>query len=129
MNLQKKQLLSRVEELPEGSTLKFQFEQEGIQREGFVAHVQGRFVAYENVCRHLPLSLDYADNRFFTPDGRNFICQTHGAVYDPLTGVCLEGPCPGTKLKRLELEIENGQIWLRKLPAAPAEFFHPCRKT
>ena len=26
----------------------------------------GKLFAYENTCRHIPISLDYGDNRFFT---------------------------------------------------------------
>jgi nitrite reductase/ring-hydroxylating ferredoxin subunit len=103
--------IASVKELKQKGTLKFTFVHEGIHREAFLAHFQGEIRAYENVCRHLPLSLDYGNGRFFTPDGRHFVCQTHGAIYEPLTGECIAGPCVGASLKRLSIEIVEGEIW------------------
>ena len=101
-----------LRDLDEGQALKFAFEREGVAREGFVARFRGKVVAYENVCRHLPLSLDYDDGRFFSGDGRHFACQTHGAIYEPLTGVCVRGPCEGARLKALKIRLTEGAIWL-----------------
>jgi nitrite reductase/ring-hydroxylating ferredoxin subunit len=108
-----RQRIAAVAELTEGVTVKFQFERQGRRVEGFVARVRGRFVAYENVCQHLPLSLDHDDNRFFTTDGAHFICQTHGALYEPATGRCVRGPCVGARLRRLPVEVAEGGVWLR----------------
>jgi nitrite reductase/ring-hydroxylating ferredoxin subunit len=108
----KRQRLAEIPDLPPGATRKFDYrDADGIAREGFVANVGGEFVAFENTCRHLPVSLDYADNRFFTQDGKFFICQTHGATYEPLTGLCVRGPCQGASLKRLSVEVDAGAVW------------------
>jgi nitrite reductase/ring-hydroxylating ferredoxin subunit len=98
--------------LEEGKALKFRFRREGLERDGFLARFQGTIVAYENVCRHLPLPLDYDDGRFFTTDGRHFVCQTHGAIYEPLTGLCIRGPCAGAELKKLRIELDQDVVWL-----------------
>ena len=47
------------EEVMEGQTRKFKFARNGRPAEGFLARFQGRLVAYENVCRHLPVNLDF----------------------------------------------------------------------
>jgi nitrite reductase/ring-hydroxylating ferredoxin subunit len=104
--------IASASSVSEGSTQKFQFVRDGKTVAGFIARVQGRLVAYENVCRHLPVSLDYDDNRFFTEDGAHFICQTHGAIYEPARGLCVRGPCAGAKLKPLPIRVSKGQIWL-----------------
>ncbi|HVY68943.1 MAG TPA: Rieske 2Fe-2S domain-containing protein, partial [Verrucomicrobiae bacterium] len=90
----------------------FEFLREGRPVEGFVARFQGRLVAYENVCRHLSVTLDYDDNRFFTTDGRHFVCQTHGAIYEPASGLCVRGPCEGASLKSLRVEVRGHDLWL-----------------
>lgn len=97
-------------QVAEGASLKFEFERMGVGFEGFVIRHQGRWVAYENRCRHLPLPLDYGDNRFFTPDGQFLVCSSHGAIYEPLTGRCVGGPCAGSTLQRLTLIEENGEL-------------------
>ncbi len=100
-------------ELPPGKTRKFAYtDADGIKREGFVANFHGQFVAYENLCRHIPQPLDYGDNRFFTHDGGHFICSSHGATYEPLTGLCVLGPCQGARLKPLPVELADGVVWL-----------------
>ncbi|MGV3773100.1 MAG: Rieske (2Fe-2S) protein [Verrucomicrobiales bacterium] len=93
-------------------SLKFAFKEEGIPREGFVAWFEGALVAYENRCRHIPVSLDYGDAKFFNPDGTYFQCQTHGAIYKPDTGECVRGPCVGARLRKLPVFEENGRIFL-----------------
>ncbi|MBU6399748.1 MAG: Rieske 2Fe-2S domain-containing protein [Verrucomicrobia bacterium] len=107
-----KQRLASLDELPEGGTAKFEFVHDGIRFNGFVARVRGQVVAYENLCRHLPLALDGGDHGFFTPDGRCFVCRNHGAIFEPLTGLCVRGPCQGARLKPLPIEVADGAIWL-----------------
>lgn len=109
-----KRRLASVEDLQEGRTVKFSYKQEGITREGFVACYAGRVVAYENVCRHIPITLDYGDGRFFNAEGSHFVCQTHGATYEPLTGKCIAGPCVGASLKPLEVEVIEGVVWFEE---------------
>ena len=104
--------LAKVDDLPEGTTKRFSFLRNGIRMDAFVANYKGEFVAYENLCRHQPLSLDYGDSEFFSSDGSLFVCQTHGAIYHPNTGLCIEGPCAGASLHPLNIEITNGEIHL-----------------
>ena len=108
----KPQRLANIKALPEGEAVKFQFQRDGISQEGFALSIGDQIVAYENRCRHLPLSLDYGDGRFFTRDGAHLICQSHGALYEPLTGLCVRGPCDGASLKRLHVELVDGALWL-----------------
>jgi nitrite reductase/ring-hydroxylating ferredoxin subunit len=113
--MQRSMPICRTDKLPPGKTVKFIYRVDGIAREGFAANVGGRLVAYENTCKHIPVPLDYDDNRFFTPDGEHFICSTHGAVYHPLNGTCLAGPCAGAQLTKLHATKIKNEVWV-KLP-------------
>ena len=104
--------IAKLADLKQGQAVRFAFTVEGISREGFVVRFQGRVVAYENVCRHLPVALDFGDGNFFTTDGRHFICSQHGAIYEPLTGLCVRGPCEGASLKPLPVEIDGASVVL-----------------
>ena len=105
--------IGSIEELKRARALKFSFSEEGIPREGFLLWFGDQVIAYENRCRHIPLSLDYGDGRFLSADGKMIVCQTHGAVYEPLTGECTAGPCPGAFLRKLPIEAgPNGEIFL-----------------
>ncbi len=104
--------IARADEVAEGQTLKFPFTRGGKPTEGFLARFRGQLVAYENKCQHLPLHLDFDTGRFFTGEGDYFICQTHNATYEPLTGLCVRGPCEGQSLKSLKIEVTGGEVWL-----------------
>lgn len=78
--------------------------------DGFVVNHGGRYYAYLNRCPHAGTPLDLWPNEFFTEDGRHLICATHGAVFQPETGICIEGPCPGARLESLSVTLDGG--WL-----------------
>lgn len=86
--------------------------------EGFVVRFEGKLYAYQNQCRHQPLTLDYGDNEFFADDGKLLLCRNHGAVFQPETGKCIAGPCAGASLRKLEVFEDDGAVFL-KLPVEP----------
>lgn len=106
--------IATLEEIEEGKTIKFSFKRGERPLEGFVGRFKGKLFAYENTCRHIPISLDYGDNRFFTNKGDALMCQTHGAVYEPDTGLCTRGPCAGASLFPLAVVEEDGVLWFEE---------------
>ncbi len=107
-------ILARLEDLKRRGTIKFTFREDGIQRQGFLVYYQGEVVGYENVCRHIAITLDYGDGEFFDGEGTHLVCQTHGATYEPLSGLCIAGPCVGASLRKLELVLADGVVVLAK---------------
>ena len=111
--------IARVGELRPGETKKFLLRRGDEEIEGFVLNYSGELHAYVNRCRHVPMSLDWVENQFFTEDGRFVQCATHGAYYRPETGECIAGPPCGRSLFRIELRVEGDQIiaeWPGPLP-------------
>jgi nitrite reductase/ring-hydroxylating ferredoxin subunit len=108
----KSRVLATVQELETAGTIRFKYRDEGIEREGFLVYFKNQVAAYENVCRHIPLSLDNGDGQFFSQHGTHLLCHTHGATYDPLSGICIEGPCVGASLKRISVKVEDDAIML-----------------
>jgi nitrite reductase/ring-hydroxylating ferredoxin subunit len=105
-------------ELGPGESRKFLLPIRGADEECFLINYQGRFHAYVNRCRHVPMAMDWVDNQFFAEQGRYLMCQTHNAYYEPDSGECVAGP-PGTcgkALYRVPLEVIDGIIY-----AAPPE--------
>ena len=103
--------IAAAEGIEEGKTITFSFTRDDRLQEGFVGRFKGHVFAYENTCRHIPITLDYGDNRFFDSTGETLMCQTHGAIYEPDTGLCVRGPCAGESLFALEIVEENGVVW------------------
>ena len=90
-------------ELPPSRTATFRLTRDGRAVAGFIVNHDGRYYAYVNRCPHAGTPLDWWPNEFFTEDGRFLICATHGAVFEPDTGRCVEGPCPGAGLEPLPI--------------------------
>ena len=103
-------VVARLGELAPGETKKFVFEADGQEVEAFLLNVGGRHHAYVNRCRHVPMSLDWVENQFFTDDRQFIQCATHGAYYDPDTGECIAGPPCGKFLTRIPVTVEGDTI-------------------
>ena len=88
----------------------FETKLKGVIIKGFVVFKGGKYYAYQNLCRHFPVTLDLNDENFFTHDKSYLQCHMHGATYEVETGFCTAGPCQGTRLKALTLIEEATQI-------------------
>src|SRR5436190_9653142 len=96
-------VIARLGELPAGTTKKFFLLIDGNEEECFLLNYGGKLSAYVNRCCHVPMSLDWVENQFFTADGQFVQCATHGAQYLPDTGECVSGPPCGKFLRRVPL--------------------------
>lgn len=103
-------VIGRADELEPGRTRKFVLRHGRVELECFAANYEGRIVAYVNRCCHIPMTMDWVENRFFTEDGRYLLCATHGACYLPETGKCVAGPPVGRYLTPVPIEIVAGEI-------------------
>lgn len=113
--------VARVDELADRTTKKFFATIDGIEEECFLVKYDGKFYAYVNRCCHVPMSLDWVENRFFTADGRYLQCATHGARYLPETGECVAGPPLGRFLRRLHVSTADGYVHVAIGSAVNAE--------
>ena len=102
--------VAQASDIPHGTSRKFQLTCGGQTIDGFVINFKGKFHAYINRCCHIPIPLDWTDNEFFTRDKRHLICLTHGATYEPNTGLCIDGPCPNEYLDVIPVAVKQGQV-------------------
>jgi nitrite reductase/ring-hydroxylating ferredoxin subunit len=109
--------LCRVAEIPEGGAI----ERVGpvpdprtgeVFDESLVVTRQGGVVnAYVNVCPHAGRRLDWAPGQFLIEDGL-MICAAHGATFRLGTGECIDGPCRGASLVRVDIEVTSDEVRL-----------------
>ncbi|MFQ5995440.1 MAG: Rieske (2Fe-2S) protein [Acidiferrobacterales bacterium] len=78
----------------------------------FAVRYRGGVYAFINRCTHRGVELDWSEGHFFDRDGDFLICATHGALYDPATGACVNGPCAGSGLTPLPVREEHENIYL-----------------
>src|SRR5262245_9565413 len=101
-----------------GHTATFRLAHDGRSVSGFVVNHGGQYRAYVNTCPHIGTPLDLWPNEFYDDAGRDLICSTHGALFDPLSGRCIAGPCMGDHLTALPLTLEGDTLIVR-LPESP----------
>ena len=105
--------VGRLADLADRQTAKFRFREDGQSREGFVIRIGDDVRAYRNECRHIPMTMDWVENRFLSPDGCYIQCATHGALYDPESGHCVAGPPAGESLRAFAVAVRDGEIFVR----------------
>jgi nitrite reductase/ring-hydroxylating ferredoxin subunit len=104
-------VLREARRLSEGEGVRFRILDHGLERDAFAVRYRGAALAYLNTCRHQNLPLDFGDARFFDAEYDALVCCHHGARYAPDSGICVAGPCAGSRLTRLELEERAGALW------------------
>lgn len=79
---------------------------------GFVVRLGRRLYAYMDACPHTGVSLAWTPDRYFDPEGQYLQCAMHGALFVPDTGLCVRGPCVGSSLTLLHVELRGERIYL-----------------
>ncbi|MDX8390091.1 MAG: Rieske (2Fe-2S) protein [Mariprofundaceae bacterium] len=65
-----------------------------LTEQGFLICFQGGLRAWRNHCPHVGAPLDWVPGQFFNDDGKLLLCHNHYALFEPLSGECVAGPCP-----------------------------------
>ncbi len=68
--------------------------------------------AYVNHCPHAGHPLNIRPHAFLAPGAPLILCASHGALFELETGLCVAGPCPGARLRAVELRVERGYVLL-----------------
>lgn len=74
---------------------------------GFVVRQGENIFAYANICPHRRHPLDFLPDSFLVEDGALIRCASHGALFEPGTGLCVFGPCQGENLMKLACRLDN----------------------
>jgi nitrite reductase/ring-hydroxylating ferredoxin subunit len=106
------QRLAALDEIPARGLL-FTFSDGPFESTGILVRGDAGVRAWRNQCRHLAVRLDRdTPGALFDRDGALLVCQYHGALYRPDDGVCVAGPCVGSRLRELPVTVLDGQVWL-----------------
>ena len=79
---------------------------------GFAIRYDGEVRAFVNQCPHAFTELDWNPGEFFDEAGLCLVCATHGAHFEPHTGLCVAGPCRGASLAKLPVRERDGEVLL-----------------
>jgi nitrite reductase/ring-hydroxylating ferredoxin subunit len=105
-------VVCRLSDLEEGGARGFTIGSGDWPLRGLVLRVRGEVRGYINHCPHAGHPLNLRPHQFLTPDRALVLCSSHGALFDKLTGYCLAGPCAGSHLRSVPLQVEAGFVLL-----------------
>jgi len=98
--------------------VRFRLREDDRDEKGFAIRFGGIAHAYVNVCPHAGTELDWQPGDFFEASGLYLACATHGALFEPSTGLCVAGPCRGASLQPLPIRERDGQVYLDDDPGS-----------
>jgi nitrite reductase/ring-hydroxylating ferredoxin subunit len=104
--------ICKLADLGNGDSRGVTLEQAGRSHDIFVVVHDGRVFAYLNRCPHTGAPLDWVPDRFLSLDGMHIQCANHAALFRIEDGACVAGPCNGTGLAALPVEINDGTVRL-----------------
>lgn len=109
-------VLCRLDEVPDGGALGVSMPSaEGASKAGLVIVRDGqRVYAYDNVCPHFSVRLDYRPGEFSTYRGEVLMCAHHSALFRFRDGVCIEGPCQGRQLTPVSVTLDGDKVLLNQ---------------
>ena len=102
-----------------GKGVRFALVPGAAEDKGFAIRHGGAVRAFVNRCPHLGVELDWQPGEFLDVTGLYLVCSTHGALFEPATGLCVAGPCRGAALARLGVEERDGQVHIHDESHAP----------
>jgi nitrite reductase/ring-hydroxylating ferredoxin subunit len=105
-------VLARIAELPDGGTLGFDLTDDEWPLRGFLVRVGNDVHVYLNRCPHAGRPLNFMPDRFLSQDGELIQCVAHGALFEKDTGLCIAGPCVDESLRRIPVQVAEGEVRL-----------------
>lgn len=76
---------------------------------GFVVRLGDEVRGYVDSCPHAGWPLGAMDDRYLTRDDY-ILCAGHGALFRPLDGACVAGPCVDDRLEPWPVLVLGGEI-------------------
>ena len=107
-----RQEICNLSSLEESSCQEFVVKNGVLEKDAFLIYFNKCCYAYENSCPHTGVTLNWQAGQFFSLDGRYIQCSLHGALFDPVKGTCIQGPCRGETLKEISIVVENNTVYL-----------------
>lgn len=104
-------LLARIDDLPDHGGKELIFKEGRFRTSIFIQKTGNSVSVFLNYCPHAGTPLNMFDENFMDTAGKNLLCRTHGALFEPKSGKCVRGPCKGKYLRTIAHTIEGGAIY------------------
>ncbi len=108
----KEVVVGRLDEIDDPGCREFSIGEGDWPYKGFVVRQGDNVYAYQNFCVHVGHPLNWRPDSFLTKDRDAIICASHGAMYRIDSGECFAGPCKGRELRKVEIEVRDGEVFV-----------------
>jgi nitrite reductase/ring-hydroxylating ferredoxin subunit len=102
--------LCRLDEIVSPGARGYTFREGDYIFAGFVVRLGAEVRGWIDRCPHAGMPLALMPDRFLTREGDLVLCASHGALFRPLDGVCIGGPCAGQRLTPWPVRIEREEV-------------------
>lgn len=82
---------------------------DGDRQEAFLIEHEKGIECWLNYCKHITTVKLHDGDKLPTRD-EEIVCNNHGAMFDMKSGDCSHGPCRGSRLTRLEIQLDEGDV-------------------
>ncbi|HEY9217137.1 MAG TPA: Rieske (2Fe-2S) protein [Phenylobacterium sp.] len=103
--------LCALEDLADPGSKGFRFRHERLLFAGFVIRIGEEVRGYVDSCPHAGWPLSALPDRYLTRAPEQILCAGHAALFRPLDGVCISGPCMGESLTPWPVAVRDGQVF------------------
>jgi nitrite reductase/ring-hydroxylating ferredoxin subunit len=103
--------LCALSDLPDPGSKGFRYRHERVLFAGFLVRIGAELRGYVDSCPHAGWPLSALPDRYLTREADAILCTGHGALFRPLDGVCLAGPCAGAALRRWPIAVRDGEVF------------------
>jgi len=107
----RKNFLCKITELDDPSSKSFQIKIGRKNTDIFLVRKNDQVFAYQDICPHAQAPLEWNPDEFLDENKENIICAMHGARFTIEDGNCISGPCSGSALTPVELELVDGNVF------------------
>ena len=105
--------LCALDDLSEGASKGWSDDPVRTSAELILVRKKDQIFAYRNACPHTGVSMEWTPDRFLDINKHFIQCGVHGALFRVEDGFCVSGPCVGSSLEAVEVEVSNGEVMLR----------------
>lgn len=103
----KGQVLCHIDDIEEGASKGFLKNDDGNDAL-FIVKKNGELFAWRNACPHVEgAPMAWRKDAYMDAKKTHVACHAHGALFEPKTGLCVQGPCIGKKLEKVDVRINH----------------------
>ena len=103
-------IICAVSDIDDGAAKEISYRTDNEVHDIFIQRIGEDIFGFMNVCPHAGTPLNMEEGQFMEKSGKYLMCHTHGALFQLSDGLCVAGPCNGSRLQAVDITIKNGNV-------------------